>query len=205
MLSPDGRHLVFPQEGSLTLYDVRTGEWSGFSTGTALTAYARWLDSDRVALPPSYSGGLAPVYRLDGTEDGQARVAAFEPAFDSGRSQSYGLPIASGGSIAQSWGMGTTLPIPSEGTGTYLSGPEFMAVRADAADVALVFLERYDDGDSRYKECCPVAGWLEPDTVVYESRSNALLVAWTIGTDEFALVSRIRGTYDVASFASLHE
>ena len=47
-----------------------------------------------------------------------------------------------------------------------------------------------------------MAGWLDHDTVVYESRQRtSLLVAWRIGTHDFGLASRIHGAYDVASFA----
>jgi hypothetical protein len=59
-----------------------------------------------------------------------------------------------------------------------------------------------DGQDSRYKDCCPVAGWLDDDTVVYESRqTEPVLVSWRLGSHDFGLVSRIIGAYDVASFA----
>ena len=62
-----------------------------------------------------------------------------------------------------------------------------------------------DEGlGGRFKDCCPVAGWLDDDTVVYESKqTEPALVAWTVGTDRFRLVSRIKGQYFVASFADL--
>jgi hypothetical protein len=67
----------------------------------------------------------------------------------------------------------------------------------------LAFMDRFTNGqENRFKNCCPVAGWLDPDTVVYESRQTAgLVVAWRVGTHDFRLVSRINGQYDAASFA----
>ena len=116
-----------------------------------------------------------------------------DPGFDASAAQRYG-EVRDG---AASWGMGVLFAVRNPAT--YLSGPEFMV--ADGA--VLAFMDLIDDGQSsRYKECCPVAGWLDADTVVYESRqSQPVLVAWRVRTGGFFLVSRIRGHYDVASFA----
>ncbi len=115
------------------------------------------------------------------------------PGFDSGPAQQYG-PQLDG---AASYGMG--LPIPVRDPGTNLSDPEFMMT----AEGILAFTWTIDDGGhSRYKDCCAVAGWLDADTVVYESRQDtSLLVSWRVGTHDFGLVSRIRGAYDAAGYA----
>jgi hypothetical protein len=116
-----------------------------------------------------------------------------EAPFDASGAQQYGE--ARDG--AASWGMGALLSVRN--AATYLSGPEFLV--ADGA--VLAFMDLIDDGQgSRFKDCCPVAGWLDPQTVVYESRqTEPVLVAWRVRTGDFFLVSRIRGQYDVASFA----
>ena len=80
-----------------------------------------------------------------------------------------------------------------------LSDPEFLVARGSV----LAFTDQLSDGGfGRFKNCCPVAGWLDDDTVVYESRqTRAVLVSWRVGSHDFGLVSRIHGAYDVASFA----
>ena len=41
-----------------------------------------------------------------------------------------------------------------------------------------------------------MAGWLGDDVLVYESKqTEPALVAWTVGTRKFALVSRIKGQF----------
>jgi hypothetical protein len=116
-----------------------------------------------------------------------------DPGFDTGSAQQYGAP--SGG--AASWGMG--VPLPVRDPASEYSDPEFLVAHGSV----LVFSWTVDDGqDSRYQQCCPVAGWLDGRTVVYESRqSQPLLVAWRVGSHDFGLVSRIHGAYDVAAFA----
>ena len=116
-----------------------------------------------------------------------------DPGFDASAAQQYG-EVRDG---AASWGMGALLSVRNPAT--YLSAPEFMV--ADGA--VLAFMDLIDNGQSsRYKDCCPVAGWLDANTVVYESRqTEPVLVAWRVRTGDFFLVSRIRGQYDVASFA----
>jgi hypothetical protein len=116
-----------------------------------------------------------------------------DPGFDASAAQRYGEAR----DRAASWGMG--VPLPVRNASTYLSSPEFLV----AHGAVLAFMDLIGDGqDTRYKECCPVAGWLDPQTVVYESRqTDHVLVAWRVRTGDFFLVSRIRGQYDVASFA----
>jgi hypothetical protein len=116
-----------------------------------------------------------------------------KPPFDASAAQPYG-EVRDG---AASWGMG--VPLPVRNASTYLSSPEFLV----AHGAVLAFMDLIGDGqDTRYKECCPVAGWLDPQTVVYESRqTDPVLVAWRVRTGDFFLVSRIRGQYDVASYA----
>jgi hypothetical protein len=116
-----------------------------------------------------------------------------DAGFDVSAAQQYG-EVRDG---AATWGMGALLSVRNPAT--YLSGPEFLV----AGGAVLAFMDLIDDGQgSRFKNCCPVAGWLDPETVVYESRqTDPVLVAWRLRTHDFRLVSRIRGQYDVASFA----
>jgi hypothetical protein len=120
-----------------------------------------------------------------------------EPPFDASAAGQYGAAHQG----AASWGMGVSLPVRDSGED--LSGPEFLVAGSADGPAVLAFMDRFSDGqDSRSKDCCPVAGWLPQDWVVYESRqATPELVAWHVGTGEFRLVSRILGQYDVASFA----
>lgn len=163
------------------------------STGM-LSGEGSWLafrqPGDRAAL---FTIGTGEWTDVDLAGDRQDEEPTPDPGFDAAAAQRYGE--VRGG--AASWGMG--VPLPVRDGARYLSDPEFLAT--DGA--VLAFMDRFSSGqDNRYKQCCPVAGWLDDQTVVYESRqTRALLVAWRVGTDRFGLVSRIQGTYDVASFA----
>jgi hypothetical protein len=119
-----------------------------------------------------------------------------EPPFDASAAQQYGAAHKG----AASWGMG--VPLPVRDAGTDLSDPEFLVADPSGEPFVLAFMDRFSDGqDNRWKQCCPVVGWLDGDWVVYESRqASPMLLAWRVGTHEFRLVSRIRGGYDVASF-----
>jgi hypothetical protein len=127
------------------------------------------------------------------SNDADAGPFTADLGFDTSAAQAYG-EVRDG---ARSFGMGVALPVRDPAA--YLSSPEFLVARG----AVLAFMDRFTRGtDSRFKECCPVAGWLDDDTVVYESRqTRPLLVSWRVGTSDFGLVSRVHGGYDVASFA----
>ena len=37
----------------------------------------------------------------------------------------------------------------------------------------------------RWNQCCPVVGWLDPETVLFESRhEEARILAWRVGTED---------------------
>ena len=98
------------------------------------------------------------------------------------------------------------VPVPVADAGNYLSEPEFIAasVGGEPSVLAMMWDIRDDGHGGRFLQCCPVAGWLDDRTLVYESRqTQPALVAWTVGTDDFGLVSRIEGQYLLASFADL--
>lgn len=66
-----------------------------------------------------------------------------------------------------------------------------------------------EPGCGRWKQCCSVGGWLDIDTVLFESRhEDARVLAWRVGTPDVYRVSDVRGwtpgeeSY-VASFAAL--
>jgi hypothetical protein len=204
MLSPTGAYLAFLQPGHVAVYTVASGRWSDVDTGGGATDTSgggglllTWVADDEFVVT-GLLGGLDVRHDVAGGTQPGVRVGPFEPAFDWPPAQPYGRDVRSPGQHdAQSWGMG--VPLPVRDPGTDLSDPEFLVTPGGV----LAFMWKVEDGDgSRYKDCCPVAGWLDDDTVVYESRqTDALLVSWSVGSHEFGLISRIRGSYDVASFA----
>jgi hypothetical protein len=203
MLSPDGRHLVFPQDGSVAIYSL-DGGWSEIDTGDAVTRFVTWVRDDMFVLPPEEGGGPSAGYTVDGGVYSDLRADRLRPLFSVGDAQAYGPTRSAEEARAQSYGMG--VPIPVAHAGTDMSDPEFVyAESGGKLSVLAVTWTVHEDSDSgRFLQCCPVAGWLDQETLVYESRqTDPVLVAWTVGSDDFALVSRIKGEYDQASFADL--
>lgn len=203
MLSPSGRYLVFPQNDSLEVYAVASGEWLSIDTGGAVTRFVTWASQDLLVLPPTEGGGQGPGYTLDGGRVSDVGVTRLRPLFGVGDAQAFGPTRSAGDARAQSYGMGLPIPVAA---GTYLSNPEFIYAQVGAAPSVLSIMWNLRNGDhgGRFLQCCPVAGWLDGRTLVYESRqAQSALVAWTVGTDDFALVSRIEGQYLVASYADL--
>lgn len=204
MLSPDGARLLFPQDGSVEVYEVATGGWTSIPV-LENASYALWTDATTIAVPPGVTGGTAPIIGI-APDRGQYSVRPSAPPFDTRTAQPVGPTAAHLVSSAQVWGMGGIgLPHRDDAVGD----PELMAVDVGGAAAVLSFTSTLGDGsDSRWKDCCLAVGWLDDRTVVYLSRQREqTLVAWTVGTDEFRRVATIEGGlpdagYDAASFAS---
>jgi hypothetical protein len=193
--------LVPPGGGTLLQVDIsrlqkitKPNGYSYLPTSTGMLT----SDGQRLVFPQR--GQTFALYRIATGEwstaetfSDNADAAPPDPGFDASAAQVYGENLDG----AQSFGMG--VPLPVRDPAAYVSDPEFLSARGSV----LAFMERFTDGmDGRYKNCCPVAGWLDDDTVVYESRQRtSRLVSWRVGTHDFGLVSRIHGAYDVASFA----
>ncbi|QIG44506.1 hypothetical protein G5V58_18505 [Nocardioides anomalus] len=202
----DRAYAVFATGRSLTLVgpdgEVRDVEAPGLEEVTKANGYsylpAPQLAPDGSTVSFRQPGGTAAVYdvarRAWGTDLAYGTSQSPpEPGIDTGAAQQYG-PVVAG---AASWGMGLQLPVRDPGTD--LSGSEFMTWPGGV----LAFTEATTDGtDTRDKNCCAVAGWLDADTVVYESRQTyPVLVAWRVGTHDFGVLTRIHGSYDTASYA----
>jgi hypothetical protein len=205
MLSPGGEYLIFPQDHSVQVYTVATGAWREVPTGNRTTRFLTWVDDDSFALAPNeLPGVLSAVFGVDGVQESGQRTGHLEPGFGTGKAQPYGLTRRLGSSQAQSWGMG--LPIQVEDAGIFLSDPEFIDATVDGKHSLLAIMWNVRDSGhgGRFLQCCPVAGWLDEGTLVYESKqTDPALVAWSVGTGELGLVSRIKGRYLLASFADL--
>jgi hypothetical protein len=204
MLSPTGRYLVFPQAGSVQVYSVEEGTWSRIDTGDRTTRFVAWVNDDSFILPDA-PGEIGDAIDVRGQPAGRLELAPPDPGFDTGTSAPYGRTRTGPIGRAQTWGMGVP-GMPIRDRGMYLSGPDFLSVDDNGSPKALAFMFRITDGSEggRFKNCCPVASWLDDRTIVYESRQmQPALVAWTVGTNQFRLVSRIEGEYGVASFTRL--
>lgn len=215
MLSPDGRRLVFAQDGAVVVHTLATGEWQTIRTGGRATYGAAWLDDDTVGIPQDADDPWWSVLPKVGPEVRTADLAPLSPAppppdgvVPAGPDREVGRPFGPvrslGSSRAQAW-IDRSGDASSGEVGR--AGPD--AVVADTAGGRDVLqLATLSSGtDPRTAGCCPVAGWLDDETLVYESRQrgrdSAALVAWRVGTDEFRLVSLVQGAYEVASYADL--
>ena len=205
MLSPDGRRLVFPQEGHLSLYDLATGEWSQVDAGGAETAHVRWHLDDLLVLPHERAP-TGPMFTADGEPRGRGEISppvvidlpeAMRNPYGLERTVDDGLAIRS----AQSWGMGPGIPIRE--SAVYFGGPAYLVVTGgpDGTSI-LAFMTGVDD--ERWMDAPPVAGWLDADTVVYESvaEDRDLLIAWDVGTHRFRRVASATPGWQ-SSFARL--
>lgn len=205
-LSPDGRHLLFPQPGSVRVLRLADATWSDVPAGSTepgTTYGARWVGDDVFALPSGES------YDVTGAARGDV-VLPSPPVFPlADRAAPYGRAATSPRStrVAQAWGMGTDLP--ARDPGADLSDPDGIWVDPGRAPGAALSITWPVAGEGRWKDCCPVAGWLSDDVLVYESHTaEPVLVGWTVATSTFAVVSRIVGVDEgqesyVASWSDL--
>jgi hypothetical protein len=202
-----GREVVLlGPAGELRTVDVSSVEKFTKPNGYRYFPSSSWMltpDGQQLVFPQDHHDAVFSL--VTGTWSTAPRGTALvkedppRPPFDVSAAQQYGAAHRS----AASWGMGVA-GLPVRDSGEHLSGPEFLVADPGGTPYVLAFMDRFTDGqDGRWKDCCPVAGWLDRDWVVYESRqSTPELVAWRVGTGEFRLVSRVLGAYDVASFTS---
>ncbi len=182
MLSPDGRTLAFGQDDAVAFFDVTLGTWREVPTDRP-THELTWAGPRILALADG-SGLSVHGTPVDLDMPQPTVLGMIEPATPHG-------PWAhspDGLSDAQAFGFGAQVP-PRPGS---MSQPETVVVQdADAPDVLTISGE---PAERRSKDCCPVAGWLDGDTVVYESRgAEPRLVSWDIGTRTFGRVTTLVG------------
>jgi hypothetical protein len=203
-LAPDGRHLVFPQEGHLMVYELATQQWTRVGTGDTQTAYVAWWDARTLALLPGHYSGNAVLIDLFGQDLGTAVWTPPANALQVGLAPSDAQGPWHANSVdatVQEWGSAAYVPVPDNET--YFAGPAFAAVVDGGATRVLAFPEPVD-GSARFSETPLLVTWLDDDTVVYESRAAGqdLLVAWDVGTHEFRRLADVAGSAQ-ASFADV--
>ncbi|WP_217996970.1 hypothetical protein, partial [Nocardioides jensenii] len=206
MLSPKGDHLQFPQNGSVLMLTLATGEWRTIEVGEAVTEHAAWVGDDLHL--PSTVGGAGPLYGVDGQRTGASRRGL--PTAPPGDDVTPYGPARSGPTgVAQSWSGADGLPVVDD----EITPSEVMVVQGfDESDSALLVFGSTGLsylGGERNKECCPVKFWLDDEWVVHESLDGTpRLIAWKVGTHGVARVSEITGLkpdqeYAVSSYARI--
>ncbi len=192
MLSPDGRTLLFPQDGHLELYELPSNEWRRVETGSRVTAFATWVSSEQIHLPRTSAGGSGPVLDLDGHLVGSMDLHPVTQGLPLGQAEPFGLMRANPerSVVAQSWSVGAHAPAPPDA----FQDPEVLVVTPGDPSLILALPGSSSGQPVRWKQCCPAVGWLDDDTVVYESRKAVpQLIAWRIGTHDFHTVTTITG------------
>lgn len=188
LLSPTGRFLAFPQEGSIEVLTLGTGEWRRIDTGSAPTAWLRWLGDSDLFLPPDRLGGQGPTYGVDGRRSGSSGMVVPPGPFDSANGVPTGRYRQGPANTAQTW----TARVP---------------VAHDTSRRSLVLVvagfQRDDDAllvlggsaqSPRPDGCCSVTFWLDNERLVYESPTDPRrLVAWRLGTHELDIVATLTG------------
>jgi hypothetical protein len=208
MLSPDGRHLVFPQDGHVDVVDVSTGEWTTIETGDD-PPYVSWVDNTHLWLHAE-GKETGPLYTIGGervTGDSGMSATALFPA-DQDTIPDSPSKLSPDQAEADVFA-GAGLPVPGEGDLKYISGPAYLTVVGPSA--AALVLPVTNNGTPRDQWSPTAAGWLDDRTVVYESSvagRHDLLIAWKVGTHEFHRVMQIvpdnlGGFYGGPSFADL--
>ena len=191
LLSRSGEYLMFPQDHSLLVYTLRTGQWRTIHTGSAATWDATWIGNTRIALAdPARPLAEAPEYSIDGTLEGSGNTTGMGLiGVPLGSSQLYGRMRSGREGNAQAFTAGAPIPEPRRGAARP-GGSDWIATSSAQRRILLIPSEA-----GRQKQCCQVDGWIGPGTVMYDSASSGgtRLVAWDVGTGRFWQVSRITG------------
>jgi hypothetical protein len=178
-LSPDGTHVFFRQERALVLYDFAVGTWTEISTPRWTAETAQWADGG-IFVPAEPWGLVGTVYSLDGTRQQQHKLGTTAwsggEAYGPERSAAHGL-------TARSYFL-TSDSDPDAGS---FAGVNAVVVSVDGQPRLLV----HDVDEPGGKLCCPVADWLEPDVVAFQSGSQ--LLAWEVPGGGVSRVTDITG------------
>ena len=186
MLSPSGQYLMFPQDGSVLVYTLRTGVWTTVHTGNAWTNDVTWLDRQLFLPSAAWSRHAGTVVRRARRATGD-RFASRPGGLADARPL-RGLRVAAGRPGQHG---AELLPGPPA------SAPERHRLRTgDREHRHHRCRQRRSGGgrSGRWKNCCAAIGWLDDGTVVYESVGPVTrLIAWRVGTHDFGQVATITG------------
>lgn len=165
-LSPDGTHVFFRQESALAIYDFRARSWSTIRTPQWTAETARWTDGG-IFVPDEPWGSVGTVYSLDGSRQG--RLTLDTTAWNGG--EPYGPERAApAGETAQSY----FITMDSDSDAWSFVGVNAVVVSVEGRPRLLV----HDMGAPGGKMCCPIAGWLGPTVVAFQSGTQ--LLGWEV-------------------------
>lgn len=204
-LSPDGTRLVVRQADGVAVYDIPRDTW---------TSYRLAVD-DAWDLPRWSDDGGQVWFGTRSIDPGTGEVT----------DHSDGSPVEGTTLWIEYWAgvervNGDRRAIGAAWLDEHLpmGGLEYPAPAVVALGDGLQDLLVIPDPSNRWKDCCAVAGWLDDDTVVYESRFGGAgpgqagaqqhLVAWNSATGAFGLVSTVSGSRDLmflGSYADLRD
>lgn len=172
-LSPDGARVFFRQESKLVVYEFGTGTWSEIPTPRWTAETAQWTDGG-IFVPREPWGSDGTVYGLDGARLAQRHVGTDD--WDGG--EAYGPErAAANGDIARSYFL----------TNDAFAGTNSVVVSVEGRPRLLV----HDADELGGKMCCPVAGWLAPAVVAFQSGQD--LLAWKVPGGGVHRVSEVVG------------
>lgn len=196
-LSPDGSALALVTRTSFAVYRLGSGVWQadgfGGHGGVDVPEFV-WQPepgANQSLIPPDHGQPASRGYWF--VEDSSVPDLAEFPVADTWGPARFGPT----GRPAQS-GFATEITEVDAG----ILNPEVVAVGGD--DPALLVLQ----GRGRFKGCCAVAGWLDRDRVVYESRAvdRMRLLSWGVRDGQFERVAEVVGLPEggvVGSYADL--
>lgn len=210
-LSPNGRYAFFVQERSLEVYDFEEAVWTKIPTERFAAGSAEWTVSGEIQVPVLTSNASRnKLYRPTGEPAGTSigRTGHVGPA---DADTPYGPTLwGPGGWAAGAVDLAGPIKRRDE---VYRSVGAVNVIDSTLSgrpfSPGMVLAMPPEPGGGRWKQCCPVVGWLDNKTVLFESRHvDARILAWRIGTREVSRVADIRGwiagdeSY-VASFAAV--
>ncbi len=180
-LSPGGWHAFIAQQSSLELYDFRSGAWSTIDTPDWLAEGARWLDPETIWVPNHLGGGLGTTYGVDGRVSRRAVPRVVPDIQVDPADTPYGIWVDAPDAVAGSY----FLQGPVSG-GPY-ANPEAIVTRIGDQRAALAL-----PIEDRGKGCCPVVGWVDNETLAFESGALRVL-AWRVGTRDLYRLAELTG------------
>jgi hypothetical protein len=203
-LSADGTRLAFAQPDGVAVFTIPTGEWSEFSVALteAEALDLHWRGPDEVRLGPKTLNTATGTVVVD-REGSPIYVPSLNVEYWWGAERTFADRHARGAAYLDE-------QVPAQGV-----DPNPPAVVAAGGGMSALLL--IPDQQPRWKNCCAVAGWLDSETVAYESvfsqdpdttRPSQVtrVLGWNVSTGAVELVTTVTGSADMlfrASYADL--
>ncbi|WP_109507820.1 hypothetical protein [Nocardioides speluncae] len=196
-LSPDGRHVAFTQNSSIEVYEFASAQWQSVDTPDWLAEGATWLDNETLWVPDVLEGEVGSTYALDG------RQTARDVPKPGGKPEDGGYGPTKSNSAG--WHAQSNYQVSAKLRPRESVGFEALVVRRGEQRRILAYWPPYE-GEGRGVQCCMAVGWLDEETVAYQSGDRVL--AWKLGADSHFQVAEITGVasgdeWYVATWADL--